>query len=147
MIFYVVMLIGIFLDQSTKYFLVTCSDHLPKVVTSFFNIVLAYNKGISFSFLNNYSSVALISLISIITFWVLRLFLTENNKHDKWCYTLILSGAIGNLIDRFRFGAVVDFLDFYYKDIHYPAFNIADSLIFLGVTGLFLFRKKKQQKP
>ncbi len=73
---------------------------------------------------------------------MLRLFLKEQDRRDKLCYALILSGAIGNLIDRCHLGAVVDFLDFYYKDIHYPAFNIADSLIFLGVTGLFLFRKK-----
>ncbi len=75
---------------------------------------------------------------------MLRLFLKEQDRRDKLCYTLILSGAIGNLIDRCHLGAVVDFLDFYYKDIHYPAFNIADSLIFLGITGLFLFRKKRR---
>ena len=74
MIFYGVLLVGILLDQITKYLVVGYSHYLPKAVTSFFNIVLTYNKGISFSFFKNYSSVALISLVSVITLWVLLLF-------------------------------------------------------------------------
>ncbi len=61
---------------------------------------------------------------------------------------LILGGAIGNLLDRFRFGYVVDFLDFYVRDHHWPAFNVADSAICIGIALLFLdMRRKPDEKP
>jgi signal peptidase II len=59
---------------------------------------------------------------------------------------LILGGAIGNLVDRFRFGYVVDFLDFYVRDHHWPAFNVADSAICIGI-GLLFFDMRKKPEP
>ena len=59
---------------------------------------------------------------------------------------LILGGAIGNLVDRFRFGYVVDFLDFYVRDHHWPAFNVADSAICIGIALLFLDMKKQPEE-
>ena len=110
-------------------------------LTSFFNLVLAYNKGAAFSFLSTqggwqrYLFTALSLGVSIFLVYLL-------NKHAgkrlfAWGIALILGGAVGNLIDRFAYGHVIDFLDFHVGRWHWPAFNIADVAICLGV-GLFI---------
>jgi signal peptidase II len=67
---------------------------------------------------------------------------------DALPYALIIAGALGNLVDRFRFGYVVDFIEWYYRDYHWPVFNIADSCIVVGAVLLILFsfRKKEEAK-
>ena len=113
-----------------------------KVVTSFFNLVLAYNSGAAFSFLQHaggwqryfFTAIALGAAAYII--YLLR-------KHGGqrlfcWALALILGGAIGNVIDRLLYGHVIDFLDFHYPAFgHFPAFNLADSAICLG-AALFI---------
>jgi signal peptidase II len=112
-----------------------------KFVTSFFNLVLAYNKGAAFSFLSNaggwqrhfFTAIGIGAAIYII-------FLLKKHGGQRmfsWALALILGGAVGNVIDRVAYGHVVDFLDFHWSGIgHFPAFNIADSAICIGV---FLF--------
>jgi signal peptidase II len=139
----------VFLDQLTKWLALTYVDpHNPIEVLPFFNFVLTYNTGISFGMLKTvptpYALAALSSIISLIMLvWLIR----TKRKDLSAALSLLIGGAIGNIIDRFTHGAVVDFLDFYYKDWHYPAFNIADSAIVLGIAfllfdSLFLEHRK-----
>jgi len=111
-------------------------------VTGFFNLVLVFNKGAAFSFLADAPGwqtpvLAGIALIASIAIAVLIL---KNKNKRMFCggLALILGGAIGNLIDRLRFGQVVDFLDFHALGWHWPAFNVADSAITVGAAVLIL---------
>jgi signal peptidase II len=107
-------------------------------VTPFFNLLLVHNTGASFSLLSDaggwqrwfFSTIAVIASIWIV--WLLRKHQTEK----LFCVSLalILGGAIGNLIDRVAYGYVVDFLDFYWGQYHFAAFNIADSAITCGAV-------------
>ena len=108
--------------------------HVKK--TSFFNIVLVYNNGISFGIFSNLlfmKNVLFIIISSITAFLIYLLFKTKNNI-NLIAFAFIIGGAIGNLIDRAIYGAVIDFLDFHIKTLHWPAFNIADSAVCIGVV-------------
>lgn len=117
-------------------------------VTGFFNLVLAHNSGAAFSFLNDaggwqrwmFSAIALVAAV-----WIVRL-LRQHAQQTLFCLALalVLGGALGNLIDRVAYAYVVDFLDFYWGNQHFPAFNLADSAISVGAALLLLdgFRKK-----
>jgi signal peptidase II len=141
-------------DQAVKWlvleFFTTRAD--PVEVTSFFNLVLAWNRGVSFSLFHSeeaYAPFALAALALAISaglaVWLARI-------DHRWPATgvgLVIGGAIGNVIDRLRFGAVVDFLDFHWAGYHWPAFNLADSAITLGVVVLItdgLFRRPEGSK-
>ena len=134
-------LVVIVLDQLTKLWIVGAfqyGDGLP--ITAFFNLVHARNSGAAFSFLAGaggwqrffFMGVALVA--SLLILYLLRKHAAERG----FCFALsmILGGALGNLIDRVRFGYVIDFLDFYYAGYHFAAFNIADSAITLGAALL-----------
>ncbi len=133
----------IILDQITKLWISQIFVYGESMaVTNFFNLVLVHNSGAAFSFLSNaggwqrwlFSAIAATASVWII--WLLR-----KHKQDKlFCFalTLILGGALGNLIDRAAYGYVVDFLDFYWNTYHFPAFNIADSAVTCG-AGLLLW--------
>ncbi|MCL2538409.1 MAG: signal peptidase II [Alphaproteobacteria bacterium] len=119
-------------------------------VTSFFNIVFTWNPGTSFSLFRTLGESAPIVLI-VITGIIIGalghyLFARADKKYERVALSLIIGGAIGNLIDRIRFGAVVDFLDFHAFGWHWPAFNFADVFISIGVAVLvagWLFNKRK----
>jgi signal peptidase II len=106
-------------------------------VMPFFNFTLAYNKGAAFSFLADqggwqvifFSTVSSVVAIGIL-YWLYTL--PAKNWWLGIALSLILGGAMGNLYDRLVLGQVVDFIDWYYQDYHFPAFNVADSVIFLG---------------
>jgi signal peptidase II len=114
------------------------SQHIAEV-TSFFNLVLVWNRGVSFGMFSSHphwmpwilTGVALI-LTAILIGWLAK---TER-KAEIIGLGLVVGGAIGNVIDRIRFGAVIDFLDFHLTSMHWPAFNLADSFIFIGVVLL-----------
>jgi signal peptidase II len=128
------------LDQATKLFVrLVLADDLPLEVTGFFNLVLAYNRGVSFSLFTNDSSLGpyLFAALSLaiaggLIWWALR--------QGRLLYAVlagaIAGGALGNIVDRLYLGAVVDFLDFHAFGWHWPAFNVADSAIVLGVLVL-----------
>jgi signal peptidase II len=131
--------IVILLDQITK---VTILKLLPygasRPITSFFNLVLVYNKGAAFSFLAAESGwqryfFTLIAVAAAV-FIVYLLKRHAGQRTFCWALSLILGGAVGNLIDRILHGHVIDFLDFYYGAWHWPAFNIADSAICIGAA-------------
>jgi signal peptidase II len=110
-------------------------------VTSFFNIVLIYNRGMSFGLFNGggglnallFSLVAA-AIVAVLVYWLSRV----ESPLLAVAIGLIIGGAIGNVIDRIRFGAVVDFLDFHAGFWHWPAFNVADSAICVGVAVMLL---------
>jgi signal peptidase II len=134
----------ILIDQLTKITITKLFIHgESKPITSFFNLVLAYNPGAAFSFLSDaggwqryfFTAVALVAVG-----YILHL-LRRHPGQRLFCsaLALILGGAIGNLIDRLVYGHVIDFLDFHWAGFgHFPAFNIADSAICIG-AALFIY--------
>ena len=111
-------------------------------VTGFFNVVRAHNTGAAFSFLAGASGwqrwffTALGLGAAVVIIWMLR----KHAGQKLFCFAMacILGGAIGNVIDRLLYGYVVDFLDFHWRGMHFPAFNVADSAITIGATCLIL---------
>jgi signal peptidase II len=119
------------------------------VIPNFFQIVHVRNDGAAFGLGANASSSIVPILLSagaIIVFCVVVVYAFRTAVTDRVLQTglhLILGGAIGNLLDRFRFGYVVDFLDVYVGRHHWPAFNVADSAICIGIALLFFDMRKK----
>lgn len=118
-------------------------------VLSVFNLVLAHNTGAAFSFLNDAGGIQrwLFSIIAIAaSVWIVRL-LSKHRAQLLFALALsmILGGALGNLIDRLAYGYVVDFLSFHWGEHYFPAFNLADSAITCGAFLLILdsFKEKK----
>ena len=120
----------------------------------FFNIVKAWNTGVSFSMFSEgglAKTLVLVLFALVVVGWLLYWKKHEENALAQVSLGLIIGGALGNVIDRIRFGAVLDFLDFYYQKWHWPAFNLADSFICVGVFMLIFqnvwsFEKKKGDK-
>ena len=122
-----------------------------KVITSFFNLVLAYNRGAAFSFLSNaggwqryfFTAIGVAAVVFII--YQLRRHSTQ--RMYCWALSLIMGGAIGNVIDRLLYGHVIDFLDFHFSGFgHFPAFNVADSAITLGAILLIYDELRRVNK-
>jgi len=111
-------------------------------LTGFFNLVLVFNKGAAFSFLASAPGwqTPLFVAVAVVAIIVVSVLLVRSGGDRLVCagLALILGGALGNLIDRLRFGQVVDFLDFHLAGWHWPAFNVADSAITIG-AGLLIF--------
>lgn len=141
-------------DQWSKQFVL---DHFhwgesKEIIPGLFNLTYVRNKGAAFGFMHSapesirepFFVIVPVLAICILTFLFWRL--KEGEKLSAIALSLILSGAIGNLIDRVRFGYVVDFLDFYLPSWgHWPAFNVADSCIVVGVAILFLLSFTKKE--
>jgi signal peptidase II len=147
-------------DQFTK-LLIIDSFQLgdSQTVTSYFNLVRVHNSGAAFSFLSSasgwqrwfFTGIGLVAAVYIV--WMLR----SHPEQTLFCFalSLVLGGAIGNVIDRVLWGHVVDFLDFHWAWLspvfyqgHFPAFNVADSAISLGVVCLIadeLIRVRKSK--
>jgi signal peptidase II len=146
------------LDQMTKvYVMETMRLHESiTVISDFFSITYIRNPGAAFGFLSSSSGTfrfVFFGLTSIFAVGLLGSILVRMPKHD-WMGQLsvaaILGGAIGNLLDRLRYGEVIDFLDFYINGYHWPAFNVADSAITVGVVFLilhFAFEKHPDDAP
>lgn len=141
-------------DQLTKFYIdrtMKLYQSIP-VIDGFFSITYLRNKGAAFSFLSDASwrlpffvLATVVAVIAIITAFCK---LKDEQRFAALSLSLILSGAIGNLIDRVRMGEVVDFLDVYWRNHHWPAFNVADSAICVGVAmlALDLFREERRAK-
>jgi signal peptidase II len=142
------------LDQLTKWWVLADLMDPPVVieVTRFFNIVLVWNRGVSFGLFDSDShwGPILLSGLALVISVVLLIWLTRaGSRLSAVAIGMVLGGAVGNVIDRIRFGAVVDFLDFHALGYHWPAFNVADSAISVGVglllyDGLFENRRKSR---
>lgn len=130
----------IMLDQATKW-LVVANVSKAISVTPFFNLVIAWNTGVSFSLFNGMGDVGaylLIAMALIITLLFLYWLLQAARPLHALSYSLVIGGALGNVIDRARFGAVIDFLDFHAFGYHWPAFNVADMAVVTGISLLIL---------
>ncbi|ARU54915.1 lipoprotein signal peptidase [Oleiphilus messinensis] len=142
------------LDLVTKFYASTSLDYARSVeILPFFNLTLLHNTGAAFSFLASESGWQrwLFTGLAIIVSGVLLRWLYTLKGSDVWlsiAIALVLGGALGNLYDRITLGYVVDFLHFYWRDYHFPAFNLADSAISVGAVMLavdiFRAEKKKQ---
>jgi len=111
-------------------------------VTPFFNLVLVFNKGAAFSFLAREAGwqTPLLAGFALIAAGIVSVLIVRSPDKNllRVALALILGGALGNVIDRLRFGHVVDFLDFHAAGWHFPAFNVADSAITIGAALLIL---------
>jgi signal peptidase II len=143
--------IVILLDQLSKIVILRkfVAEFAYTPVTSFFNIGLWYNRGAAFSFLGNaggWQKYLFIGIAVCAVGYILYLLKKHANQRQfSWALSLIMGGAIGNVIDRLMYGKVVDFLDFYAGTIHFPAFNIADSAITIGAI-LFIHDELRRVK-
>ncbi len=146
------------IDQITKvYIMQTMRLHesIP-VIPNLFSITYIRNPGAAFGILSTSSGsfrFIFFGLTSIFALGLLGTILARMPK-DDWMGQIsvvaILGGAVGNLLDRLRYGEVIDFLDFYIEPYHWPAFNVADSAITVGVLFLilhFTFEKQKEPEP
>jgi signal peptidase II len=138
------------LDQASKEVILAVADALPRAVLPFFNLVLVWNPGVSFGMLGGDQATEpwiLVGLALVITVGLLIWLVRERDRGTALAIGLVLGGAIGNVIDRLRHGAVVDFLDFHVAGYHWPAFNLADSAIVVGalllVAESFMVKKKE----
>ena len=136
-------LIILLADQFTKVLIVGFYQHGDSTyVSSFFNVVRVHNSGAAFSFLAGasgwqrwfFTAIGVIAAIAIV--WMLKSH--AGQKLFSFALACILGGAIGNVIDRVLYGYVVDFLDFHWRGMHFPTFNIADSAITIGAACLIL---------
>jgi signal peptidase II len=136
--------IMLILDQATKYWTVQALDYRESYeILSFFNFTYARNYGAAFSFLGDaggwqkYLFTSIAFAVSAFLLYSLK----KNSVHKRWeniAFSLVLSGAIGNVIDRLMFGYVVDFLDFDLGFYRWPTFNVADIVIFIGAAMIIL---------
>lgn len=130
----------IFLDQWSKWWVVSMllTPEAPILeVFPFFHIVLVWNHGISFGMFAAFRQPVILVGISLVVIGILLVWLHKNTSVLVSAgLGLVMGGAMGNVWDRLHYGAVVDFLDFSLGEYHWPAFNIADSAIFIGVVLL-----------
>ena len=145
----IVSIIILIIDQFTKAIIVSRFDLFESIpVVPFFNLTFVVNYGFAFGFLNSPSLnqiIVSIFILSIIIYFLYLLVKTQDLIF-KICLILILSGALGNFFDRIFRGYVVDFIDIYVFNYHWPAFNIADSCISVGFVILIfniLFLNKR----
>jgi signal peptidase II len=138
-------------DLVTKDYIMT---HYPlyyskTVIPGFFNLVHIQNKGVAFGILGGAAPVwrdillLLLPIVAMSGIFIFAFCYPQEKKGVLFSLGGILGGALGNLIDRFRFRAVIDFLDFYWGNVHWPAFNVADSAITISVFLLAAYYLKK----
>lgn len=113
-----------------------------------FNLTMVWNEGVSFGMMNGFGIWPLVVISLIVCAFFLRWLLKSSTGVEAFGLAMVIGGALGNVIDRLRFGAVADFFDVYVGSYHWPAFNIADAAITIGVAmmlvyGLFLNRNDK----
>lgn len=146
---YLISLLAFGLDFLTKWWATSYLSYaVAQPVFPCFNLFLVGNRGISFSFLTAQSNIGvwfLIALALSICAMLVYMIQKEKDKFSRFALALVLGGALGNVLDRIRFGFVIDFLDFYWDKYHFPAFNLADSFICIGVA-LLLFKMMKKEK-
>lgn len=141
-------------DQISKFAILARFDYAERlnIIPHFFDLILVFNPGAAFSFLANMGGIQkyIFTLGAILFSFYLARAIAKNEfgRVGNFAAAAIIGGALGNAIDRLIHGQVIDFLLFYWKNWYYPAFNIADCFICIGVFYLLLsnlFQKKKKQ--
>ena len=146
---YLISLIIFLLDFSTKLWATkVLITNEPVAVFPCFDLYLTFNKGVSFSMFSAHSATgvwALIGLTGTISCIIVYFIQKEQDILSRIGLAMVLGGAVGNLIDRIRFGSVIDFLDFYWGTYHWPAFIISESAICVGAAFILFqcIRRKK----
>ncbi|MEY4211611.1 MAG: hypothetical protein RLZ92_1992 [Pseudomonadota bacterium] len=136
--------LSLLLDQASKLAVdgsMQLFESIP--LLPYFNLTYVHNTGAAFSFLSDAGGWQrwLFAGLAVVMSGIIGLWLARLKQHETLmavALALVLGGAIGNLIDRVAYGYVIDFLDVYYQDWHWPAFNIADSAICIGVALMLL---------
>lgn len=148
---FLISVVVIFFDQASKYWALSeLSLYQAKPIAPMINFTLAYNTGAAFSFLSGagewhrwfLTGFSLIMSI-VLVIWLIKLKPKACLQHLS--LSLILGGALGNLIDRAVYGYVIDFIDVYYKNYHWPVFNLADSAICIGAFLLLVDLVKNKE--
>tara|TARA_A100001011_G_scaffold131146_1_gene138232 strand:+ start:5628 stop:6107 length:480 start_codon:yes stop_codon:yes gene_type:complete len=137
---FLIVFFSVIFDQITKYYVDVYKIQLfpPLEIFPWLNIVYVENKGISFGILSTLNISFYLGLVSFfVSFYIIYLLKKSKKKTEKFALSLILGGAVGNGIDRVIREYVIDFIDISFNNIHWPAFNIADSSITVG--GIFYF--------
>lgn len=144
----------VMLDQASKWLVMSnLAPHESIMVTGFFNLVHVYNYGAAFGFLNDPDSswqrwlFTGATLLAAVTILVVAKHADKREKALFIALGCILGGAFGNLVDRLRLGAVMDFLDLHYAGWHWPAFNVADIAICAGAALMALCILRQQPEP
>ena len=134
----IAMITAVFVDQVTKALVVANADVLSSGLPVFpgFNFVFGRNDGVSFGMLGGLPWWSLSTLAIFICAWLAVLLIRTHSRIEALALGAIIGGAMGNVIDRLRFRAVTDFLDFYIGSMHWPAFNMADVFVVCGVALL-----------
>ncbi|MFZ9932615.1 MAG: signal peptidase II [Chthoniobacterales bacterium] len=136
------------LDQLTKWATLTYIPlhHEIPVIPGFFNLVHVTNTGSAFGLMKGWFNFHVVfgAVMAVVMLWLM--FRRKSDTPTRWASALILSGIFGNITDRLRFGAVVDFLDFHLGGYHWPAFNVADSAIVVAVA-IFLWTSWREDQP
>jgi signal peptidase II len=154
-VYFVIILCLLFIDQITKTIITASFDLYESrvVIPGFFNLTYIKNRGAIFGFFStnqNFLVYALLTLASLAALGLVIFYFYKTPSSERFLkisLSLILAGALGNLTDRLFRGSVVDFLDFYVKDWHWPFFNVADACITVGaILLLYIFFFKKGDK-
>jgi len=147
-LFFLTAALVLILDQASKFFVRNLLAHTGPVelIPGFFRLVRVWNPGVAFGLFAEHSAwgrylFLLLSLGAVGVFYYL-----SRRGRSPWVCGLIAGGALGNLVDRLFYGKVFDFLDFYWKNYHWPAFNLADAAISVGVI-LFLLQGFSSPSP
>ena len=139
---FTISLLVVILDQISKLIVLKYKSLLPIKISSLdgLNLVYVENKGVSFGMLSEYDIPFWLGILSFaISAYVIFLIIKSESKLELIGLSMILGGAIGNGIDRLLRGYVIDFIDLYYRNFHWPAFNFADSFITIGAV-LFIIK-------
>lgn len=143
-------------DQLTKFIVDRAMPlhHSIPIIEGFFSLTYVRNTGAAFGIFAGSAEIfrrPFLILVSVVAIGFIVVMLKRLRDSEKWLLTalaFILGGAIGNLIDRVAYGEVIDFLDCFWGSYHWPAFNVADSFITVGVTiTLFILLKAKDRDP
>lgn len=140
------------LDQWSKHWVLFKADlphRPPMIINDYLSFVMVWNKGVSFGMFNGgaaYMPWVLMGMAIVISGILLRLALRSTRTFERLAYALVIGGALSNAIDRARFGAVVDFIYAHVGELGWPAFNVADSCICIGVIFLLLLQFEKSPR-
>jgi signal peptidase II len=144
-----VALLVLMLDQLSKFYVLDILQYQSIIrINKFCNLFLVWNKGITFGILSDVAHVTeILEVVTILItggllYWLIR----SKNKIEQYALGMVIGGAIGNIIDRLRFGAVIDFIDLHIGSYHWYVFNIADSAICLAVFLMVLLPYISKEK-
>ena len=133
--FLILIMLIFFLDRLTKQSIIKNFNENTYFINDFINLDLVWNTGIGFGLLSSNSQLFYNFLTTLIGFVILVLFfiVIVSDNLDKFIYSIIIGGALGNFYDRLKYSAVPDFIDFHYNTFHWFTFNVADIFISLGI--------------